>query len=143
MDESPSPHVVSRAWAIRSLREFLMTLTDEDHSMCRVATDRGIFCQGFRKLNDADLQKHFAGLVERRPGVNRWQLEALGNQWELARQTVDRLPLACDVEQKEHGTCGGWDDLSNEDLAGYCAGLLGQDVLVTPQGTFTPPASAG
>ena len=38
-----------------------MTLTDEDHSMCRVATDRGIFCQGFRKLNDADLQKHFAG----------------------------------------------------------------------------------
>jgi hypothetical protein len=66
MDESPSPHVVSRAWAIRSLREFLMTLTDEDHSMCRVATDRGIFCQGFRKLNDADLQKHFAGLVERR-----------------------------------------------------------------------------
>jgi hypothetical protein len=56
---------------------------------------------------------------------------------------VNRLPLACDVEQKEHGTCGGWDDLSNEDLAGYCAGLLGQDVLVTPQGTFTPPASAG
>jgi len=69
-----------------------MTLTDEDHSMCRVATDWGIFCQGFRKLNDADLQKHFAG---------------------------------------------------NEDLAGYCAGLLGQDVFVTPQGTFTPPASAG
>jgi hypothetical protein len=143
MGEPVSARVVSRAWAIRSLREFLMTLTDEDHSMCRVATDRGIFCQGFRKLDDADLRKHFAGIVERRPGVNRWQLEALGNQWELARQTVNRLPLACDVEQKEHGTCGGWDDLSNEVLARYCAELLGQDVLVTPQGTLTPPASAG
>ncbi|HEX7616879.1 MAG TPA: hypothetical protein VF554_16575 [Thermoanaerobaculia bacterium] len=143
MSESHSPHVVSRAWAIRSLREFLMTLTDEDHSMCRVATDRGIFCQGFRKLNDADLKAHFAGLVKRRPGVNRWQLEALGNQWELARQTVNGLPLACDVEQKEHGTCGGWDDMSNEDLARYCAELLGQDVVVTPQGTLTPPVDAG
>ena len=120
-----------------------MTLTDEDHSMCRVATDRGIFCQGFRKLDDKELKEHFAGIVERRPGVNRWQLEALGNQWELARQTVNQLPLACDVEQKEHGTCGGWDDLANEDLARYCAELLGQDVLVTPQGMLTPPASAG
>ena len=143
MSESRSPRVVSRLWAIRSLREFLLTLTDEDHSMCRVATDRGIFCQGFRKFDEKELKQHFAGIVERRPGVNRWQLEALGNQWELARQTVNRLPLACDVEQKEHGTCGGWDDLSNEDLARYCAELLGQDVLVTPQGTLTPPASAG
>ena len=140
----PSPkRVVSRAWAIRSLREFLLTLTDEDHSMCRVANDRGIFCQGFRKLDDAGLRKHFAGIVERRPGVNRWQLEALGNQWELARQTVNRLPLACDVEQKEHETCGGWDDLGNEDLARYCGELLGLDVVVTPQGTLTPPDSAG
>ena len=143
MGEAVSPRVVSRAWAIRSLREFLMTLTDEDHSMCRVATDRGIFCQGFRKLDDKELKAHFAGIVERRPGVNRWQLEALGNQWELARQTVNQLPLACDVEQKEHGACGGWDDLGNEDLTRYCAELLGQDVLVTPQGTLTPPASAG
>jgi len=143
MGETASPRVVSRAWAIRSLREFLLTLTDEDHSMCRVATDRGIFCQGFRKLDDKELKEHFSGIVERRPGVNRWQLEALGNQWELARQTVNQLPLACDVEQKEHGTCGGWDDLSNEDLARYCAELLAQEVVVTPQGMLTPPAPAG
>ncbi len=143
MADSAAPRVVSRAWAVRSLREFLLTLTDEDHSMCRVATDRGIFCQGFRKLDDAHLKQHFSGLVERRPGANRWQLEALGNQWELARQTVNELPLACDVEQKEHGTCRGWDDFSNEDLARFCVELLGQDVLVTPQGTLTPPIAAG
>jgi hypothetical protein len=143
MAEAPSPRVVSRAWAIRSLREFLLTLTDEDHSMCRVANDRGIFCQGFRRLDDGELRKHFAGIVERRPGVNRWQLEALGNQWELARQMVNQLPLACDVQQKEHDTCGGWDDLSNGDLARYCSDLLGLDVVVTPQGTLTPPAPAG
>jgi hypothetical protein len=143
MGAAPSPRLVSRAWAIRSLREFLLTLTDEDHSMCRVANDRGIFCQGFRRLDDGELRKHFAGIVERRPGVNRWQLEALGNQWELARQTVNQLPLSCDVEQKEHDTCGGWDDLGNEDLARYCKELLGLDVVVTPQGTLTPPAPAG
>jgi hypothetical protein len=143
MGEPLSPRVVSRAWAIRTLREFLMTLTDEDHSMCRVATDRGIFCQGFRKLNEPDLRKHFAGIVERRPGVNRWQLEALGNQWELARQTVNGLPLACDVEQKEHGTCRGWDDFTNADLTRFCLELLGQEVIVTSQGTLTPPDAAG
>jgi hypothetical protein len=143
MGETASLRVVSRAWAIRSLREFLMTLTDEDHSMCRVATDRGIFCQGFRKFDDKELKEHFSGIVARRPGANRWQIEALGNQWELARQTVNGLPLACDVEQKEHGTCRGWDDFSNEELARYCAELLGQDVAVTPQGTLTPPAAAG
>jgi hypothetical protein len=141
MDASSSPRVVSRAWAIRSLREFLLTLTDEDHSMCRVATDREILCQGFRKLDDAGLRKHFAGLAERRPDANRWQLEALGNQWELARQTVTGLPLACDVEKKEHETCGGWDDFKDDDLARYCAELLGLDVVVTPQGMLTPPAA--
>ena len=73
MGEASPKRVVSRAWAIRSLREFLLTLTDEDHSMCRVASDRGIFCQGFRKLDDAGLRKHFAGIVERRPDVNRWR----------------------------------------------------------------------
>lgn len=140
--EPNAPRVVSRAWAIRSLREFLVTLTDEDHSMCRVATDRGIFCQGYRKLSEADLKARFAGIVKRRPGANRWQIEALGNQWELARQTVNDLPLACDVERKEHGTCRGWDDFTNTDLARYCAELLGQDVIVTYQGALTPPDPA-
>ena len=110
--------------------------------MCRVATDRGIFCQGYRKLGEADLKTRFAGIVKRRPGANRWQIEALGNQWELARQTVNDLPLACDVEQKEHGTCRGWDDFTNTDLSRYCAELLGQDVIVTYQGALTPPDPA-
>ncbi len=143
VDASSSPRVVARAWAIRSLREFLLTLTDEDHSMCRVASDRGIFCQGFRKLNDAELREHLAGIVKRRPGANRWQLEALGNQWELARQTVNRFLSPATFSRKSTRPAADGTISANEDLARYCAELLGLDVVVTPQGTLTPPASAG
>ena len=128
---SAEPKRISRLYAIRRLREYLLTLTDDDHSMCEVAAKKGIFCKGFQRWNDGELRKHFAGLVKRRPGMNRWQLEALGNKWELARQIVDGAALACDAQTLEHDTCGGWDDFSNEELSRYCAELLGLDAIVT------------
>ena len=128
---APAPsRRISRTFAIRKLREYLLTLTDDDHSMCEVAARKGIFCKGFQRWNDAELKNHFARLVKRRPGLNRWQLEALGNKWELARQIVDGAALACDVQTLEHDTCGGWDDFSNEDLSRYCGELLGLDTTV-------------
>ncbi len=127
----PPPHpVVSRPFAIRKLREFLLTLTDDDHSMCEVAARKGIFCKGFSRWNDDELKAHFAGLAKRKK-LNRWQLEALANKWELARQIVDRVPIACDAQAVEHDTCGGWDDFTNESLAGFCRDLLGWEVKVT------------
>jgi len=132
---APPPHpVISRPYAIRKLREFLLSLTDDDHSVCEVAARKGIFCKGFSRWSDAELKQHFAGLAKRRPNLNRWQLEALANKWELARQIVDHVPIACDAQTVEHDTCGGWDDFKNDDLAGYCHDLLGWEVKVTDQG---------
>jgi hypothetical protein len=36
-------------FAIARLREALVRLTDDDHSLCQVAGERGIFCHGFRR----------------------------------------------------------------------------------------------
>jgi hypothetical protein len=36
-------------FAIARLREALVKLTDDDHSLCQVAGERGIFCHGFRR----------------------------------------------------------------------------------------------
>ena len=130
----PGPKVISRTEAIGRLRQHLKSLTDDEHSMCQVAARKGIFCRGFSRWSDAELRKRFAGLVAKRPGLNRWQLEELANRWELARQVVDKVALACDAQTLEHDTCKGWDDFSNEELDRFCADLLALDVVVTENG---------
>jgi hypothetical protein len=135
----PGPKVISRSEAIGRLRRHLKTLTDDEHSMCQVAAKKGIFCHGFARWSDDELRKHFSGLVKQRPKLNRWQLEELANRWELARQIVQNVTLACDVQTKEHDTCRGWDDFGNEELARFCADILALDVVVSESGM---PASA-
>jgi hypothetical protein len=49
--------------------------------------------------------------------MTRDDLETIADRWQMARQEVDELPIACDVQQKVHDTCRGWDDFSNEDLS--------------------------
>jgi hypothetical protein len=39
--------------------------------------------------------------------MSREELEDLDNRWQLARQIVGDLPIACDVQQKEGDSCGG------------------------------------
>lgn len=134
--------VLSRGQAITKLRNHLVSLTDDDHSICAVAARKGIFCHGFARWNDAELRKRFAGLVKLRPDVNRWQLENLGNTWELARQVVNRVSLACDAQTVEHDTCRGWDEFSNDELARFCSELLGLNCAVTETGDETAPAVA-
>lgn len=128
------PKVISRTEAIGRLRHYLISLTDDEHSICQVAAKKGIFCHGFARWNDAELKSRFASLSTKRPGMNRWQLEELANRWELARQMVDRVGLACDAQTIEHDTCRGWDDFSNDDLARFCSDLLALDVVVTESG---------
>ena len=43
---------------------------------------------------------------------------------------VDDLPIACDVQQKEHDSCGGWDDFSNEQLSTFFTELTGRSLIV-------------
>jgi hypothetical protein len=126
--------VVSRAAAIRMLRDSFLARTDQEHSMCDIAARDRIFCGGFRAWSDEELRKRFSTLEARRPGLPRVAFEELANKWQLGRQIVHGSPLACDVQTKEHGTCRGWDAFSNADLARFCEEILGESLTVTETG---------
>lgn len=126
----PKQEAILRTEMIALLRSELAKLTDEDNSICKVASDRGIFCQGFHRYSDGSLRRCYSWLDKRRPGMSREELEDLANRWQLARQMVDGLPLACDVQQKEHNSCGGWDDFSNEELSHFFNELTGRSLMV-------------
>jgi hypothetical protein len=115
----PQQTTIPRTEMIALLRSELSKLTDEENSICKVAAERRIFCRGFHRYTDGSLRRCYSWLAKRRPDMTREALEDLANSWQLARQIVDELPIACDVQQKEHDSCGGWDDFSNEDLAHF------------------------
>jgi hypothetical protein len=127
----PITEAVPRGEAINILRGELLKITDDENSICKVASERGIFCHGFQRNSDGGLRRCYAWLDKRRPGMTRAELEDLANTWQLARQEVDQLPLACDVQQKEHDSCGGWDDFSNEDLSRFYNELTGHTLVVS------------
>jgi hypothetical protein len=127
------PQRLSRREAIETLRRHLLSLTDEQHSICQVASEHGIFCGGFRRFPDPEFRERFHGLVSLRDGLTRSQREYLANTWQLARQILQNVGLACDAQTETHDTCGGWDDFSNEDLARFLRELLAADVVVVPE----------
>ncbi len=129
-DKTPASQAWSRAKAIERLREHLLRLTDEEHSICQVASELGIFCRGFRRWDEEELRRRYQAALGRSSGLTRRQLEELANLWQLSQQILHRVRLACDAETALHGTCRGWDDFSNEDLARFCSDLLGQHVVV-------------
>lgn len=131
MNEPSASRRISRESAISRLRAALIRLVDDEHSICLVAAQKGIFCQGFRRYSDAQLEEKYRSILRATPGASRAAIEDLANRWQLSRQLFDEVPLACDAQQREHDTCHGWDEFTNEDLARFCLELLGQDVSVT------------
>lgn len=127
----PAARSISRETAILELRKKLLTLAGDDHSACEVAAQNGIFCGGFNRYTDSQLRQRYAWLVRHDPTISREKLEEIADRWQMARQMVNELPLACDVQRVEHDTCGGWDEFSNDDLAGYFEQMLGEKVVVT------------
>jgi hypothetical protein len=121
---------LSRAQAIGRLREAMIALTDDEHSMCRVASEKGIFCRGFRGLSEKEFRDRYDWLVTRHPKASREEIERLANTWELARQLVDRVPLSCDAQLRDHDTCNGWNDFTNEDLERFCREILHKNVRI-------------
>jgi hypothetical protein len=126
----PKPQSIERAEVINLLRAELLKRLDSDTSVCRLAAEKGIFCQGFARFGDGELKRRYSWIARRRPNITRPELEEIANRWQLARQDVDHLPIACDVQQQEHDTCRGWDDFSNEDLSRYYLELTGQQITV-------------
>lgn len=131
MSRVAQPETITRNEAIARLREQLVRLTDEDTCMCKVATDKKIFCRGFAPLSDATLRERYWWIVRRRPDISRAELELIANDWQLAQQEVREVPLACDVQTKAQDTCRGWLDFDNEQLAQFYNELTGKQVRIS------------
>jgi hypothetical protein len=121
---------MNRQELINSLREALLQFTTDEKSMCRVAAERGIFCRGFRSLSDEELRARYWWLDRKRPDSSRAEIETLADSWQLAQQDVQGAATSCDVQQAVHDTCGGWDDFSDEELAGFYKQLTGRALNV-------------
>ncbi len=126
----PKPQSIERSEAINLLRSELLEHTDSETSACKYAAERGVFCRGFAQYGEGQLRRKYNWITRRQPDMTREELEEIANRWQLARQEVDALPIACDVQQIEHDMCRGWDDFSNEELARFYAELTGKDIIV-------------
>lgn len=121
---------ITRDQAVNRLRAALAAMTDEENCMCKVAADRGLFCHGFRQFTDEQLRERYAWIVRKKPDIARAELEAIANDWQLAQQDVRQLPIACDIQAKVHDTCRGWDDFTDEQLAGMLKEALGETLRI-------------
>lgn len=129
----PQPQSISRSKAIAILRfKFLKELDTKDGetSMCKLAAERGIFCHGFARYGDGELRRAYDWIAKRNPNASREEIEEIANRWQIARQEVREMPLACDVQQREHDTCRGWDDFTNEQLAMFVEEVTGREYVV-------------
>lgn len=131
MSEVRSPETITRAEAVDRLRHALLARTDEENSACRMTALDGTFCRGFGRYTDDELRARYWWIVRKRPDITREELESLGNDWQLAQQDVRNLPVACDVQAQLHDTCRGWNDFTDEQLAGFILQILGTEVRVT------------
>ena len=133
----PQFNAMSREALIAALREELVSRAD-GRSICTMAAEKGIFCGGFSRFTDAELRERFGWIACKRPKASRADLENVADGWQLARQEVLGVETACDVQSKEHDLCNGWDDFSNEDLAGFYQELTGNEVRVVLPGSGQP-----
>jgi hypothetical protein len=126
----PKPESIERSEAVNLLRTELLKHTDSETSLCKFAAERGVFCKGFARYGDGELRRKYNWITKRRPDMSRAELEEIANRWQLARQEVDDLPIACDVQRREHDMCNGWDDFSNEALSQFYTELTGKKIVI-------------
>lgn len=123
---------LTRSETIEALSRRFLELVDDDHSICEVAAHGGFFCGGFAQWTFEQLKQRYNWIADRRPDITREELEKMANAWQLARRQTHAVPLACDVQSREHDTCKGWDEWDNEDLAHFYKQLDGADIEVVP-----------
>ena len=122
--------VWSRTEAISHLRAYFLRMTDEDKSLCRVATERGIFCRGFRRWSVPEFDRRWRAFIGRSTHLSRPQMEEYANVWQLTEQVARGVSLACDAAGAGPAPCRGWNEFSNAVLGLFCADLLGTNVEV-------------
>ncbi|HEU5249152.1 MAG TPA: hypothetical protein VFW15_04130 [Thermoanaerobaculia bacterium] len=116
--------------AISRLRSSLLAMTDDEHSLCQVAAERGIFCRGFRRWSETEFDRRWRMYIGRSTHLSREQMEEYANLWELAEQIRKRVSLACDAQTEARGPCRGWNEFSNAEIARFCNDVLGENVEV-------------
>jgi hypothetical protein len=119
-----------RSEVVDLLRSELLKRTDSETSACKFAAERGAICRGFARYGEGELRRKYSWITRRHPEMTRHDLEEVANRWQLARQDVAALPVACDVQQIEHDMCRGWDDFTNGDLARFYTELTGKKITV-------------
>ena len=125
----------TRDEAINAIRAKLLTLVDDQHSMCQVASRLGILCEGFSQWKTRELRQRYGWIVENRPEIRRDELEDLANRWQLARQFVLGTLISCDTqegEHEEHHTCHGWREFTDEQIVTFHRDLLGEEIQIDP-----------
>ena len=120
----------SRDEAIGRLRDALLQLADDEHSMCQIAAERNIFCRGFGRWNAGEFDRRWRNAIGRSTHLSRAQMEEFANLWQLSEQLRQRVSLACDANSGGLGGCRGWDEFSNGDISRFCADVLVRSVDV-------------
>ena len=124
------PKPTPRAEIISLLRQELVQRANGEKSACKVAADENIFCHGFARYTDLELRRRYDWIARRNPKMKRKELEEIADRWQMARQDVDNQPSACDVQQKVHDTCCGWDDFTSEELSRFYYEMTGKEIDV-------------
>jgi len=121
---------LSRPEAIARLRERLASVSDKDHCVCETVGRLGIFCGGFKRMSDAELNEKFRWIAIRHRDEPRQSLEALAGLYHEARQETTGAAICCDVETKEHAGCDGWNQFDGEALERFHLALIGSPVKI-------------
>lgn len=133
MNTTPETRTCSRSEAVADLRRALLALQDDEHSICQVAAERGLFCHGFAQWSFAELRRRYPQITRSRPRLTRDRLEEFANRWQIARQEATGEPTACDVQchDERYQQCRGWDEFSDAELEDFHLELCGEPIRIT------------
>ncbi len=131
---------ITRTKAIDDIRALLMTLVDDEHSICDVAASRHIFCGGFARWTFTELKQRHPQIVRSRHALTPAELRDLANRWQLARQFVTHDAIACDLQQHEASNklCKGWDEFTDEQMASFHYEICGEKISIEPSAPSGP-----
>lgn len=122
----------TREEAIDDLRAALLELSGDEHSICKVAEDRGLFCHGFAQWKLHELKERYPQITRSRPRLSRPEMEDLADRWQMARQFVSDEPLACDVQlhETEFRTCKGWDEFDDDQISRFHLEICDEEIRI-------------
>ena len=132
-----SMKTITRTQAIQGLRRELGKLVDEDHSLCLVATRRGLFCGGFERWSDEELRQRLPREWQSNGAKTRAELLRLANRWMLGLRELHAGSLPCDPEADSRCRspfCFGWAQFSDNEIGQFHQEMCGEEIRVVPDG---------